>query len=475
MNMLTDTEISRQKSMLQGNGNFVDIVAPATAEKGITIIADQQFYINLYNEKSGNYQVEKFVPASGAATRMFKRLIAFCNEPNLKNLHDGGNYSVKATIDSLPRFAFFNVLKDSIRNAENLEDITDKILHEPLNYAGLPKGLIEFHQYNGFSRTAFEEQIFEAVALNNSNKPAKLEFTVSEEHYELFKSLLEDIQKKNNLNINVKFSFQEKSTNTVAVYADGTLVTDEKGELFTRPGGHGSLLQNLNNIEADIIFIKNIDNIVHQDFMTETLPFKKLLGGLLIEIVENVKTLTQSLLADKSAENLNRIADYLTKTFNSEFNRQSDTFADDLLAFMNRPIRVCGMVKNTGEPGGGPFFIIKDGNVSLQIVEKAQINLSDEKQKEHFNGATHFNPVDLVCYTKDAQGNKLDLNKFVDPTTCFISEKTYNGKPIKVLEHPGLWNGSMANWMTVFVEVPLITFNPVKELNDLLRKEHQPK
>ena len=272
----------------------------------------------------------------------------------------------------------------------------------------------------------------------------------------------------------MKFSFQEKSTNTVAIYNDGTLVTTDSGELFTRPGGHGSLLQNLNQIDADIIFIKNIDNIVHQDYMAETLPYKKLLGGVLIETAENIKSYMLSLESDKSADNCNRIADSLEKTFCTTFERD-ENLCNTLVRFMNRPIRVCGMVKNTGEPGGGPFLVRKDGIISLQIVEKAQINLSDESQKAHFNNSTHFNPVDLVCYTKDYKGNKFDLNKFVDSSTCFISEKTYNGKPIKVLEHPGLWNGSMADWLTIFVEVPLITFNPVKELNDLLRKEHQPK
>jgi len=472
--MLSENEIARQKSLLAGEGNFVDIVAPATPKNGITIIDNQQHYIDCYDNKSNNYTIEKFVPASGAATRMFKRLIAFNNEPTLKNLHDGDNYSVKATIDALPKFAFFDTLKDSIKNTENLENISDKILHEPLNYAGLPKGLIEFHKYDGFSRTAFEEQIFEGMAMNNSDKPAKLEFTVSEEHYAMFKSLLDKILQKNKLNVEVKFSFQEKSTNTVAIYNDGTLVTTDSGELFTRPGGHGSLLQNLNQIDADIIFIKNIDNIVHQDYMSETLPYKKLLGGVLIETAENIKSYMQSLEIDNSEENCNRIADNLEETFYTSFTRNENLY-DTLVNFMNRPIRVCGMVKNTGEPGGGPFLVRKDGNISLQIVEKAQINLTDEIQKKHFDNSTHFNPVDLVCYTKNYKGDKFNLNKFVDSSTCFISEKTYNGKPIRVLEHPGLWNGSMSDWLTIFVEVPLITFNPVKEVNDLLRKEHQPK
>ena len=472
--MLSENEISRQKSLLESDGNFVDIVAPATPTKGITIVDNQQYYIDIYDKNCQKYTIEKFVPASGAATRMFKRLIAFNNEPNLKNLHDGGNYSVKSTIDELPKFAFFDQLKDSIENVKKLEDVSDKILHAPLNYAGLPKGLVEFHKYNGFSRTAFEEQIFEGIAMNNSDSTTKLEFTVSEEHYEMFKSLLNNIIQKNKLNIDVKFSFQEKSTNTIAIYKDGTLVKTDSGEPFTRPGGHGSLLQNLNKIDADIIFIKNIDNIVHQDYMAETLPYKKLLGGILIETANNIKSYMQSLSTDKSEDNCNRIATCLEKTFCTSFEHHENLYSS-LIDFMNRPIRVCGMVKNTGEPGGGPFLVKKDGKISLQIVEKAQINLSDKEQAAHFNNSTHFNPVDLVCYTKDYNGNKFDLNKYVDTSTCFISEKTYNGKPIKVLEHPGLWNGSMADWLTIFVEVPLITFNPVKELNDLLRKEHQPK
>ena len=471
--MLSESEITRQKSLLESEGNFVDIVAPATPEKGITVIENQQHYIDCYDQKSRNYSVEKFVPASGAATRMFKRLIAFNNEPNLKNLHDGANYSVKATIDSLQKFAFFDTLKDSIKNAENLKEISDKILHEPLNYAGLPKGLVEFHKYDGFSRTAFEEQIFEGVAMNNSDAPAMLEFTVSEEHYEMFKSLLDKILQKNKLNVDVKFSFQEKSTNTVAIYDDGSLVKTDSGELFTRPGGHGSLLQNLNRIDADIIFIKNIDNIVHQDYMAETLPYKKLLGGVLIETAENIKTYIQSLEGDNSAENCNRIANILEKTFCTTFVRD-EKLCHTLNNFMNRPIRVCGMVKNTGEPGGGPFWAKnQDGTTSLQIVESSQIDSNNPDSMEKVKKATHFNPVDLVCDLTDCEGNKYDLRKFTDPLTGFISHKSKNGRNLKSIERPGLWNGAMSDWNTVFVEVPIETFSPVKTILDLLREQHQ--
>lgn len=473
--MLAENEINRQKALLENNECFVNITSAATTQRGIKVFTNVQEFIDIYETRSKDFSITKFVPASGAATRMFKRMIAFEKQPNLKNLNEGASYSVRNSINSLTKFAFFHFLKNEVAKSDNLEEIVRKILYQPMNYASLPKGLIAFHYYGDFARTAFCEQLHEAVALNKSCKPAKIEFTISEEHFSNFNRQLVDVIQQDSLNVNVNFSFQDKATNTIAIYENGELVYTDTGELLTRPGGHGSLLQNLNKIDSDIIFIKNIDNIAHQDYWKETLNYKKMLGGVLINFAEKIKVLAEMLTTDSSCENCQLVADFLNQTFYADFDLNSANIADEMLEFMNRPLRVCGMVKNTGEPGGGPFFVQKNGVTSLQIIEKAQINTDDQEQKSLLDAATHFNPVDIVCYVKDINGQKFDLLQYSDTSTCFISEKTYNGKTIRVLEHPGLWNGAMANWLTIFVELPLITFNPVKELNDLLRKEHQQK
>jgi hypothetical protein len=268
---------------------------------------------------------------------------------------------------------------------------------------------------------------------------------------------------------------QEKSTDTIALYDDGNIARDNEDNILLRPGGHGALLQNLNKIDADIVFVKNIDNLTHGDYLNETVAYKKLLGGVLIETVEELQKINSKLKNSPNESAIESSIADIKKEFNVDFYNSKDK-VKDILAFINRPIRVCGMVQNTGEPGGGPFWVKNsDGTISLQIVEKAQINLDLKDQQKHFKAATHFNPVDLVCYLKNPEGEKFNLNNYVDKNACFVSEKTYQGKNIRVLEHPGLWNGAMADWLTIFVEVPLNTFNPVKELNDLLRQMHQPK
>jgi len=471
---ITEESATEQIELLKKNDSFLNISAPATPEKGIMIVDKPEDFIRIFESKSDKCKICKFVPASGAATRMFKRLISFHQEPSLKNLNDGGFYSVKSGFENINKFAFFNTLKSACPDLENLDELAEKILYSCLGYAGIPKGLIEFHQYGKESRTAFEEHLHEAVALSKSGKSIDIQLTVSPEFTELFTHKLAEIKSKTGLNLNVSFSFQEKSTDTLALYEDGSLVRDNNGKLLLRPGGHGALIQNLNKIDADLVFIKNIDNLTHGDYLQETIKYKKILGGILIEIVEKISVIHNSLKSNPSENDLADAKNYLKIRFGADFSN-STNLKDDIFKFINRPIRVCGMVQNTGEPGGGPFWAASANGNSLQIVEKAQINLSLPDQLEHFNNATHFNPVDLVCYLKDTEGNKFDLNKFVDKNAGFVSDKTFNGKVIRVLEHPGLWNGAMSDWLTVFVEVPLITFNPVKELNDLLRKEHQPK
>jgi hypothetical protein len=471
---ITEENANRQIELLKKNDSFLLIDSPATAGKGVFIATKAEDYIKLFEEKSNSYKISKFVPASGAATRMFKRLISFYNEPNLKNLNDGGFYSLKSSVENINKFAFFNTLKSKCVDLENLEQLAEKILYSGLGYAGIPKGLIEFHQYVNVSRTAFEEHLHESTEMSSGSYEIDIHLTVSSEHKDAFENNLTEIKSKTGFNLNVDFSFQEKSTDTLALYDDGNLVRDANGNPLLRPGGHGALLQNLNKLDSDIVFIKNIDNLTHGDYLKETIQYKKMLGGILIDIIEKINEIYKTVETSESNDIIANAAEYLETELGADFSK-TPNLKEEILRFVDRPVRVCGMVQNTGEPGGGPFWVRNEYNtVSLQIVEKAQINLSIDNQKEQFDAATHFNPVDLVCYTKNRLGKKFNLNDFVDQNACFISEKTHQGKNIRVLEHPGLWNGAMANWLTVFVEVPLITFNPVKELNDLLRPEHQP-
>lgn len=470
---INENEVNSQIELLKNNYSFLNITAPATIGNGIYNPLDIEEYINLYDNRYLDFKIQKFVPASGAATRMFKRMINFYKDSSLYNLNEGGFYSVKKTFEELEEFAFFYNFKSIKFDKNDFEELVEKILYSVLGYADIPKGLIEFHKYPKKPLTAFEEHIVEAQELSRKTEMMKIHFTISEEYKNKFSEKLEAVD--DNLKRKIDFSFQEKSTDTVAIYDDGNLVRDSYGKLLLRPGGHGSLLQNLNKLDSDFIFIKNIDNVIHGSYLSDTIIYKKLLGGILISIIDNVYEIYTKLKVDKVRESdKNRIIEYLNLKFGASFNTNSST--SEILEFIDRPIRVCGMVKNTGEPGGGPFWVSNTKGIeTLQIVEKAQIDMLDPEQAECFNNSTHFNPVDLVCYLKNPKGERLDLNKYVDKNSTFISEKTYEGKNIRVLEHPGLWNGAMSNWLTVFVEVPLITFNPVKELNDLLRKEHQPK
>lgn len=467
--------LQEQIELLNKESSFLNIYEPASIEKGIKVIENPEIYQEKFHSNTGKYSFAKFIPASGAATRMFKRYISYNLEPNLKNLNEGGFYSVKNGLEQIKNFAFYGKLKKLCTNIENIEDLIEKILYSGLNYANLPKGLLDFHSYADGAHTAFEEHLIETKALINNEDNFHIHLTVSPEFIDDFKNKLIEINKKSNFKFKLSFSVQEKSTDTISCYKNGDLVRNENKELVFRPGGHGALLTNLNKLEEDIIFIKNIDNLTHGDYLEETIIWKKVLAGILIETIEKIKEINDKLNSNYSDEYLNQAINFLEKNTNAIFNK-SKNLKDEVLNYINRPIRVCGMVKNTGEPGGGPFWVKnQQGKISLQILEKNQINFEDQEQAKHFSNSSHFNPVDLVCYVKDPQANKFDLTKFVDKSTSFVSEKSFQGKSIKVLEHPGLWNGAMADWISIFVEVPLITFNPVKELNDLLRKEHQAK
>ncbi|MEG2164296.1 MAG: DUF4301 family protein [Bacteroidales bacterium] len=433
----------------------------------------------------------KFVPASGAASRMFKDLFAFIDAPYSEPVTD----FEKKFFDDIKSFAFYNALNEICIKNENGDDIktlinkgmykniANNLLSEKgLNYGWLPKGLLLFHKYKDSSRTAMEEHLVEgAMYAKNEDGSVNIHFTVSGDHLPYFKELATDaLPKYENLfgvKYNISFSEQKSETDTIAADENNTPFRD-KGKLLFRPGGHGSLIENLNEIDADIIFIKNIDNIVPDSFKNSTVLYKKVLGGVTASLLEKIYRYGSMLESRKySMNDLREIILFLQQYLfvrNKEIKEMEDSnLAMYLLEKLHRPLRVCGMVKNIGEPGGGPFLAYnEDGTYSPQILESSQINMMQPASKSAFENSTHFNPVDIVCAVKDWNGKHYNLPDFVDKNTGFISEKSKNGKLLKALERPGLWNGAMSDWNTVFVEVPIETFNPVKTVNDLLRDSH---
>jgi hypothetical protein len=490
---ITEEQILKQVQLLKEGTLFQRIVAPATLERGILKLTSDAIdhYKNLFEEQISYYQAIKFVPASGAATRMFKDLYAAIE---LLQVQKPLPEKIEQFFINLSKFAFYRDLKSVMTNP-SLDEALDRkeylpileslLFEKGLHFGNKPKGLIPFHDYGTFSRTAFEEHLFEGLSyLWRDEDPVWFHFTVSPEHRFAFETLLKATAEKFGITQKVKvdFSIQHPATDTVAIYENGDIVRDEMGRIIFRPGGHGALLRNLNSIDADLIFIKNIDNVVPEWYLEETVLYKKVLGGYLMSLVEDIHA-NLVMLEDGNLleEDLAEMVDFAQKKlfitfpewfFHAEYIEK----VDYLYNLFNRPIRVCGVVKNEGQPGGGPFFCEnEEGLPVLQIVEQSQINMNDPEQRKIFESSTHFNPVDIVCYVRDFEGNKFDLEQFVDPRAGIITEKTYKGKPIKVLELPGLWNGSMADWITVFVEVPSTTFNPVKEVFDLLKPMHQPK
>jgi len=487
---------------------YLRLDRPCTIGDGIQIIDEEEDYEDLianFEEAVENDRVCKFVPASGAASRMFKNLQAVQSKfSNIKRekLENGAaikNEDCLAAlefIDNIKRFAFYPELKKTLAN--DGYDF-DKLLEEKdyteiirytldsagLNYVNQPKGSIKFHLYPDGAKTAFEEHLEEAINYTGTETTtARVHFTISPEYRGLISSIVNPVivrYKKSGIKIEISYSYQKPSTDTIAVTADNKPFTDSRNDLVFRPAGHGALLENLNDLHGDIIFIKNIDNIVTEHLRNTTYLYKKLLAGYLIKLQEKISTYLRALENDDiSSSTLNSIKQFAMNELSIQFDEKFDAantgrqkkFLQDVF---NKPIRVCGMVKNQGEPGGGPFWVKDDdGKISLQIVEKSQIDLDNEEQLNIFKSSTHFNPVDLVCGVRDSDGNPFNLLKYTNPDSGLITTKSKNGKELKALELPGLWNGSMAKWITVFVKVPSITFNPVKVVNDLLRKEHQP-
>lgn len=500
---LSPSMVENQINNYQKGFPFMELVAPAIPGHGIQQLDDNEVsrLSSRYDALSKGRQIIKFVPASGAASRMFKGLFEFRekvhdNRQATNLFTDKGLHSPWYFFEHIRDFAFYEDL-ESVLNAKgyHLSELLDRneyasildnlLSEEGLNYANLPKGLLKFHRYdNEPSRTALEEHLVEAAHYAcDSNDIASVHFTVSPEHMEGFgqhvKNVIGKYEHRFNIRYEIAFSVQKPSTDMLAVDLNNKPFRENDGTMLFRPGGHGALIENLNDLKADIVFIKNIDNVVPDRLKPPTYLYKKAIGAMLIEVQSEVSGMLMALENPGiKEERLLEMANYCNEKLGIRF---PDNFggmgfagkAETLQNKLNRPIRICGMVKNEGEPGGGPFWV-KDnkGNISLQIVETSQINLKDEEQKNIMQSSTHFNPVDLVCALKNYKGESFDLPSYVDPDTGFISEKSKDGKTLKAQELPGLWNGAMADWITLFVEVPVETFNPVKVINDLLRKEH---
>ncbi|MFT5877581.1 MAG: hypothetical protein ACI8SA_001445 [Dokdonia sp.] len=454
---ITRETVSIQIEKLRNGPEALHIKDACVLNDGIIALnsGEKKRLIDQFEGRVANVQVTMFTPASGAATRMFKHLI---NPISDVKLYQG-------FLDNITRFAFFQKMEISHTNEETIAFLLNK---EGLNYAQLPKAMIPFHKYDGEIRNAIDDQIIEGLFYLNLGKGFTFHFTISPAHEKIVKAHLEailpDLEHRFQTPINVEFSFQEKHTETIALTEKGDLVRNEKNEVLTRPGGHGALIHNLNTIKSDLIFVKNIDNIAREEYHPEVIAYKKVIGSYLLEKQHQVFKMLIELDSDVSQIRCNEISNWLKTNLKQRVNANRK----DLKNALNRPIRVCGMVKNEGKAGGGPFWV---GN-QVQIVESAQMDVNNLEIQKILKRASHFNPVDVVCGVKDYLGEKFDLTEYVDESTFFVSQKSYQGQNIKVLEHPGLWNGAMANWLTFFVEVPVVTFNPVKNVNDLLLKEH---
>lgn len=491
-------EVNQQIENFRKGFSYLPIVRAASAGDGIWQLSENDTlkYAGIYDKKaSATFSVMKFVPASGAASRMFKSLFSALEELNTGEDDRSvlaKHKAVRHFVEDIDRFAFSGELKSAIWK-DGSQVGTGTLLEylltgKGLNYGSLPKGLLLFHRYPDHNRTPFEEHLVEgAMYARDYTNRVRLHFTVSPEHENgfagLFNRVKELYEKTYGVSFDVSFSHQKPSTDTIAVDPGNNPFREKDGSLLFRPGGHGALLENLNDLDADILFIKNIDNVVHDRLKPVTVLCKKALAGVLISYQEKIHQYQRE-LNEKSAVALEsgflaEAANFLENMLNTKpADNQYYTGKEELAAYLKekytRPIRVCGMVKNQGEPGGGPFWALNnDGSTSLQVAESVQIDMADPDQAKIAGEATHFNPVDIVCGIKDYKGNKFNLLQFRDPATGFISVKSKDGKELKAQELPGLWNGAMSDWITLFVEVPVETFNPVKTVNDLLRAEHQ--
>jgi hypothetical protein len=470
---ISEDEAHRQLALLSGSSGYADVVRPCRLKDGIESIPDERHeeLILLHRQAASQGRCMKFVPASGAATRMFQDVLT--------------GRGVPALLANIERFPFADAIRaelafrgydlDVLRGAGSGAELVDALLGASgLAYATIPKALVPFHKYDAAARTAFEEQLVEAAGfLRDAEGVVRVRFTVAPEHLHAFRLFAERTmpayERSLSVRFDVSFSVQKGSTDTLAGSATGGAFITDEGELVLRPSGHGALIANLAEPGMDIVFVKNIDNVQTDTTRVDTLRFKQILGGRLVELQRAVFL---------------HVARLRSRPVDPAFVADAAAFAreilgieaegDALLAALSRPIRVCGVVRNTGEPGGGPFWVrMRDGRITRQIVEPAQIDPASESHCAQLREATHFNPVDLVCGVLDVEGNPFDLRQFVDPHAVLVSKKSHQGRDLLALERPGLWNGGMAGWITVFVEVPVSTFTPVKTISDLLRPEHQ--
>ncbi len=491
---ISEEKLNKQLEEFETGFPFLKLEAAAAVGHGIMAPDEEEreAYVQAWDAyKAQGKNIVKFVPASGAASRMFKNMFAFLSADYTEPTTD----FEKQYFDNIKKFAFREALcekcrlNDGKRIKELIADgnykavVANMLEPKGLNYGQLPKGLLLFHNYEDGPRTPMEEHLVEAALYASSKGEANVHFTVSHDHLELFKAkVAEKVEKfaeKYGVKYNISFSEQKPSTDTVAVNPDNTLFRNEDGSMLFRPGGHGALIENLNDIDADVVFIKNIDNVVPDRLKDETVTYKQLIAGVLVTLQKKAFAYLEKLeKGEYTHEYLEEIIRFVQRDLCCRKADIKELEDADLVIYLkkklNRPMRVCGVVKNVGEPGGGPFLTYnQDGTVSLQILESSQIDKTNEEYQKMFTEGTHFNPVDLVCAVKDYKGQPFNLPDFVDKSTGFISSKSKNGKELKALELPGLWNGAMSDWNTVFVEVPLATFNPVKTVNDLLREQHQ--
>jgi len=481
------TVVEEQVQYFVNGFPFLHLSKAATVGDGIIRLSEDQIkeVVSEFDKSTseGEIALLKFVPASGAATRMFKSLFGFLQEGKKDK-------SVDEFFARLSEFAFYEDLKTSlaadghdILTADENIIVSYFLTNKGLGYGELPKGLLKFHNYPDRSRTPLEEHLVEGAKYANAGGQVKIHFTVSPEHRDKFEKLVVEVlpgyQSQFGVKYFVSFSEQQSSTDTIAVNLDNTPFRESDGSILFRPAGHGALLENLGQLDADIIFIKNIDNVVPDRIKEETITYKKALAGVVLQYQKRIFDYLNHLAGSVDEVLLKEIDTFFREelcvippaAFENWHNSEKHEY---FLKKLDRPLRACGMVKNQGEPGGGPFWAENaDGSSSLQVVESAQVDVDDADQNSIFKNSTHFNPVDLVCAVKNRLGELYDLKKFRDPLTGFITGKSKDGKELKAQELPGLWNGAMADWNTLFIEVPLITFNPVKTVNDLLREQHQ--
>ncbi|GGE13580.1 DUF4301 family protein [Psychroflexus salis] len=484
---ISKEKVNRYLEIFNEGIPFSEVRSAANVNEGIEAFSDEELkaFAQTYQEAT-QLKVVKFTPASGAATRMFKAMHQLMEQANsveeFNSLLQKEKYAgLQKMANNLHQLPFYDAIVNAIENLEGLKPTEQayQAFQLMLNENGLgldelPKGSIPFHKYNTSTASAFEEHFYEAAAYASKGGKAYLHFTISEEHQTKFENEFNEIKnrisKETKIDFEVSFSFQKKATDTLAVDLENKPFRLTNGKLLFRPGGHGALIENLNDVDADLIFIKNIDNISHRNNLEVNAFYKKALAGYLLKVQQKSFGLIEALQDNPSQETLEKAATFLKNSLNVD---QDLNDSEKMIQHLNKPIRVCGMVKNEGEPGGGPYWMINGkGNTSLQIVEKSQIDLKNSKQASILTDATHFNPVDLVCGVRNYQGKKFNLLNYVNPNRGFITEKSLEGKTLKALELPGLWNGAMEYWNTLFVEVPSSTFCPVKSVNDLLKPLH---